>query len=578
MSIIISFFAVFLSAGLLALGIPNEWLHSGSAFLGGISLIPLYTAFCSVPSRRRAACMYGGFISLVHLFSSFWLINFQAFAVFTLGGSTVAYFFLGLPFGICIYYCMKLPVRLRPFVFAALWTVWEWFKASGFFAYPWGSLAMTGLSLRPLIQIADITGVWGITFLIALTAALLGESLLAATGLTEGFSKAQGYPLKAPLVFTAALLFTAHVYGFFRLYEKRTPEKTVRLALIQQNTDPWILDADVFFENLSGIQKLTENVVGASPEKPDLIIWSEASLAFGYDQFRDYYRQLPADESFSAFLQRMDIPLLAGSSLLNHAGENAYSNAVFLINPDGSVSDTYSKIKLICFAEYIPFIDIPIVQKVFTALVGLDSSGWAPGTEYKTMRLTVKDGTDINFAAPICFEDAFPAHCAQLHNRKSDLLLNLTNDSWSKTASAEYQHFAVAYFRALELRTPLVRSTNGGYTAVIDPIGDVLADLPLFTACGTVVTVPIYPYKRTLYAQWQDWLPFLCLMICITAAVLYRLNPSFCPATTVYNSNSFRRLAAFERNLLQRKHRWKKQWFRKNAGNERRRHSGCPFL
>ncbi|MEL3907118.1 MAG: apolipoprotein N-acyltransferase, partial [Treponema sp.] len=253
---IVSFLSVFCSAVLLSCGIPNEYFHFGSAFFGIISLIPLYTAFLYGKSRRRSACLYGLMTALVHLFGSFWLVNFQDFAVFTLGASTVAYFFLGLPFGIWFYYCMKLPVRLRPFVFASLWTLWEWFKASGFVAYPWGSLAMTTLSLKPLIQIADITGVWGITALIALISALLAETVTSTAGLNSGFSPEKNKPLLRPLIFTAGLLAVINGYGFYRLYEKRIPEKTLTAALVQQNTDPWV--QDMFFENLYDIQKLSE--------------------------------------------------------------------------------------------------------------------------------------------------------------------------------------------------------------------------------------------------------------------------------------------------------------------------------
>ena len=224
--------------------------------------------------------------------------------------------------------------------------------------------------------------------------------------------------------------------------------------------------------------------------------------------------------------------------------------------------DTYSKIQLICFAEYIPFVDHPFVQRFFNSLVGF-SSGWAQGKEYKAMMFTAQNGNGVRFAAPICFEDAFPTLCADLHNQKSDILINLTNDSWSKTASAEYQHFAVAYFRAIELRTPLVRSTNGGFTCVIDPVGNIIASLPLFTADSLSVSVPIYPYRRTFYAQWKDWLPALFLVIALIAAIAYRFSPAFCKKAVVYMEHPLEWLSPAERRKRQRKQLWKKTWFRK---------------
>ena len=563
MSVLSSFFAVISSAVLLSLGIPNEYLHFGSAFFGIISLIPLYVAFYNAPTRKRFAWLYGAMIASVHLFSSFWLAYFENFAVFTLGASTVAYFALGTLFGVWFYYAMKLPIRLRPFAFAGLWTVWEWFKGSGFVAYPWGSLSMSALSLRTFVQIADITGIWGITALIALTSALLAEIILAATGLSIGFSKQHGRPLYRPLIFTAALLLCVNGYGIFRLYEKREPQQTLTLAIVQQNTDPWVFGIDQFFTNLYRTQQLTEQAIASAPVKPDLIVWNESSLAYGYDQFKDYYHRLPFEESFTDFLQRMDIPLLTGSPLLRNEEKGSYSNAVYLINPDGSVQDTYSKIQLICFAEYIPFVDHPLVQRFFSSLVGF-SSGWEPGDVYKTVPLTTQNGKIVRFAAPICFEDAFPALCADLHNQRSNILINLTNDSWSKTASAEYQHFAVAYFRAIELRTPLVRATNGGYTCVIDPTGAMLASLPLFTAASISVSVPIYPYQQTLYAQWKDWFPALMLCIGIVAMIIYRRSTSFCKKAAVFMANPLEHLDAKVQKQLQEKRRLKKTWVRKH--------------
>ena len=528
MSVISSFLAVLCSAALLSLGIPNEYLHFGSAFFGIIALIPLYTSFCISPTRRRTAWMFGAMIAFVHLCSSFWLAYFENFAIFTLGASTAAYFFLGFLFGHWFYDAMKLPLNVRPFAFACLWTLWEWFKGSGFVAYPWGSLSMTTLSLRTLIQIADITGVWGITFLVALISALLAEIIRGAMGITAGLSKLQGRPLVRPLVFTAALLLLVTGYGLFRIHEKRTPQQNLTLVLVQQNTDPWVSGLDLFFDNLHNTQKLTEKAITESTVRPDLIVWNESSLAYGYDQFQDYYRHQPFQESFTDFLQRMNIPILTGSPLLQDAERGKYSNSVYLIAPNGTVLSTYSKIQLICFAEYIPFTDHPFVQRFFDSLVGF-SSGWAPGTEYKAMTFTAQNGIDVRFAAPICFEDAFPALCADLHNQNSNILINLTNDSWSKTASAEYQHFAVAYFRAIELRTPLVRSTNGGYTCVVDPAGNITASLPLFTSDALSVSVPVYPYRRTFYAQLKDWLPALFMVIALIAAASFRLSPAFLP-------------------------------------------------
>ena len=132
MSIISSFLAAVCTAVMLSFGIPNEYLHFGSGYFGFAALIPIYIAFCFSPSRRRSGLMYGAVIALIHLISSFWLAYFENFAIFTLGASTIAYFCLGSLFGVWFYYAMQFPIRVRPFAFAVLWTLWEWLKGSGY--------------------------------------------------------------------------------------------------------------------------------------------------------------------------------------------------------------------------------------------------------------------------------------------------------------------------------------------------------------------------------------------------------------------------------------------------------------
>ena len=189
-------------------------------------------------------------------------------------------------------------------------------------------------------------------------------------------------------------------------------------------------------------------------------------------------------------------------------------NGVVLIDSDGDVLDSYAKMQLVPFAEFLPFIDSPIVQRLFDKIVGF-SSGYNQGYRYKVLKIRNRKGEDVRFATPICYEDAFPSLCAGLHEKGSDLLINLTNDSWSRTDSAEYQHFAIAYFRAIELRTSLVRSTNAGYTCVVDPKGNVVASLPLFKEGFLHVEIPLYSHKTTPYALFKDWLPLLLFIILI---------------------------------------------------------------
>lgn len=511
MSFLLSLIIVIFSAVLLSLGIPNEIFHFGNSIMGLICFIPLYYAFFRSNSKHKTALMYSFFVSLTHLFSSFWLINFQDFAIFTLGASTIAYFVLAYPFGLFFNYIFKYSdIKHRPFLFALTITLWEYFKSSGFTAYPWGVVSMTALNLHTFIQFIDVTGVWGLSYVLALIGAMETEVILAFFGLTEGFKKNKKRPLMQPLFLTIFLIFIINTYGFFALQNNESPTKNISLLLVQQNIDPWY---DSMEESVKVGQRLTREALKEN-KNIDLVVWSESSLSRSYEDYKDWYKFIPNDDPFIPFLKEIKLPILIGTPLKGKEDPSKTYNGVALIDENGNILQTYSKMQLVPFAEFLPFIEHPIVKKFFNRLVGF-SSGWAQGQIYKLFNLKTKKGYDVSFTTPICYEDAFPSLCAGLHEKGSDLLINLTNDSWSKIESAEYQHFAIAYFRAIEMRTSLVRSTNGGYTCVINPKGEILGTLPLFKESTLNIDVPIYSHKTTPYAFFKDWLPLLLFVILI---------------------------------------------------------------
>ncbi len=509
-------FCVLLASIMLSLGIPNELFRNGIAPFGFVALIPFYLAVRETRSYRFAGVLCGLFVLLVHVMSSFWLAYFKDFAVFTLGASSVAYFLYAAPVGVALRYASRSPALWRPFLFAAVWTLWEWLKSIGFLAYPWGTLVMTTFPLKPLIQIADVTGVWGIGFLLALVACVLGELVpvspqasgrrpVRSLSRVTGGRQSRDESLRA-LAFTAGLLILALSYGTVTLMRDIRPRTTLDTILVQHNADTW--EDGGLRKNLRVGQQLTRRALAEGRPRADLAVWSESILTRPYIEHRPLYDRLPADDPFTRFLGETDTPLLVGSPVIVSREPLLYSNSVILLGPSGERLDWYAKIQLVPFAEYMPFTEYRWVREFFDAIVGF-SSGWTPGTEIKTMSVVNHEGIPVRFATPICFEDAFPALCAALHNSGSDVLINLTNDSWSRTDSAEMQHFVIAAFRAVELRTTLVRSTNAGYTCVVDPRGTVIADLPLFTADAVRVDVPIYDRTTTLYARYGDWFPAL---------------------------------------------------------------------
>jgi apolipoprotein N-acyltransferase len=291
MSILPAVFSVLLSAVLLSAGIPNEYLKLGSVLLGLFSLVPLYFAFLGTKRQVVAGFLGGLMMMTVHLLSSFWLANFKEYAILTLGGSAMVNFCFGFLAGLLLKHALSFPLHIRPFVFAAVWMIWEWFKSIGFLAYPWGTLVMTSRQLFPLIQIADITGTWGISFLFALVSAVAAETLIAVRARSKLFTPSTA--------FTLFLLALACVYGIFRIAVQPQPETTLNVVMVQQNTDSW--DEGGFKKAILVSEKLTRAAIARSGKKPDLVVWSESTLTYPYLENREYYKVFPPEDPLGPF-------------------------------------------------------------------------------------------------------------------------------------------------------------------------------------------------------------------------------------------------------------------------------------
>ena len=213
-----------LSSVLLPLALPNEFVggaigilglradesfYWGNALLGLVCIAPAFYAICRSPSFKVAARLGVVFGGVSTALSSFWLMFFQGFSVWTYGGTILGYmgynallfpFLLGLS---------RLSPRFRPFLLAVGWAVYEYFKSIGFLGYPWGLVAYPVGSVLPLIQFVDITGVWGLSFLMALINALIAEyALTGGDYASEGREHSSSFLVAGAFVYGAIKLAT----------------------------------------------------------------------------------------------------------------------------------------------------------------------------------------------------------------------------------------------------------------------------------------------------------------------------------------------------------------------------------
>lgn len=559
------FLYTLLSCCLIALAIPNELLRFGSPAIGLLALFPFYVALRRARSYREAfaICFVHG--AVTHLLSSFWLGNFPGFAIFTLGASDIGTGFFEAFFGLAFHFpflltsgrqrlaqaagANHLAVPLRIFWFSSIYVIWEYCKSTGFLAYPWGTLSMTAYRWPLLTQIADITGVYGVTFLLALFSAVLGEGAIL---LGETFCPESGKNVFASYRRSCraalALLVLSFCYGIFRLSEERLPVKMMNTVLVQQNRNPNRHDEE---QNILLAERLTQeklDEISAGGEVCDLVVWSEAVLSRRFPAAETYYNYFPDEEPLIRFIKKSRTPFIIGGPIVFNEENHEYGNSALLFDKNGEFKGSYTKMHLVPFAEAIPFREYEAVRNIIKSMVGF-SYGWTHGKKPVLFeiplesRLSPPTSFDIISLAdgkkkrggqpetalistPICFDDSAHEVCRAFFHGGSEIFVNITNDSWSKTDSSEIQHFVVAHYRSIEYRATTIRAANAGCTVVIDPTGRTLADLPLFEEGALAYKVPIYERKMTVYARLGDWLPWslIALAFAYIAFAVRRAN------------------------------------------------------
>lgn len=521
----------------MALSLPNELFRFGFAPLGPLALVPLYIALLDAPGLRGAALLVSLFGAAQHALSSYWLYFFKDFAFWTIGGTTLAYAVVYYVLGLYLGLFVQRSGRPRPLAFALLWAAFEYQKSVGFLGYPWGLLPYSLTDALPLLQVADLTGVYGLSAALALTNAAIAELLaqpraaatLSAKAAVQGLRRALG-PERMDARSKAgwlglAMAFAALVagYGAWRLSTPIPEAGHFEALIVQQNIDPWYAGEEAA---LAANVRLARQALAKAPRAPDLVVFSETSLRRPYAEFRDYFSTKPEGYALIPFIKDSGAPLLTGAPVVLDWETWAASNSVLLIGPDASLRGSYAKIHPVPFAEAIPLWEFAWFRTFMREAVGLES-GWVMGTEYKVFDLQTRAG-EIRFGTPICFEDAFPEVCSRFFEGGADLLVNLTNDSWSKTVSAEIQHWAAARFRSIEYRRTLLRSTNGGLSCVVGPYGELQASLPLFEPAARIVDVPIYRSAgNTVYFRFGDWFALSCLLLSGLWAVILMAGEGF---------------------------------------------------
>jgi apolipoprotein N-acyltransferase len=476
--------------------------------LAWIAAVPMLAAIDRAPTFRRALFLGswagavetgGGFYWLVdvaHRFASFpWPAAFVVFLAFCATRAVIFLLFTAIVCGV------RRRVRV-PMAFLAppVMVICEIIVPQVFPCGQWISQAW-----QPhVIQIAELTGPWGVTALLMMVNGALYDLI--------DDPRAARWPLGSAAVVLAAAL----VFGHVRMREidaMLTHAPWLKIGLVQPNiaytVDGSISDEEAI-RQLKALQGQSQRLeqMGA-----DLTVWSEGSYPASLP--RDFVADFSA--SSAAMVRRgLEKPTIIGASMVDTVHEELAYNSALLIDTDGGIGGRYDKVRLLAFGEYIPGIEyFPWLRDILPIGSGQFTAGAGPAI----MPMRGPKGEMWMLGPVICYEDILPGFLRRVGALHPNLLVNLTSDSWFGAGSEPWEHLALSVYASVELRVAMVRAVNSGVSALIDPNGRVVAksyaDDPYRhprPADGLLVAAPRMAGSDTIYVRYGWWFPTLCFL------------------------------------------------------------------
>lgn len=512
-----------ISAFIYALAFPSFLNDKGYPFLAFVALIPMLFALNRTRFRYSflLGAIFGGTFLAVF---NYWLSTFHPLAIF-IGPSirAIQLFFLFPLFKLAYI----LPKKHKVLYQASAYALYTFIIQLGFLAYPYGNLASALVSYLPVIQIASITGQWFLSFFFIIPQIFIADYFIRFS--YKSFYVFLEEQVK-PILIYFVILIGILIFGFKTItyYENIEPSSYVKIATIQHNSDTWKGGYQQYKNNFEVMKKLT---LQAMESDPDMVIWSETAFVPSVSWHTKYPSSRLTSklvDDFVEFGKNLDVPLITGNpeGVLKEGATEPFDddgnwnrddyNSVILF-ADGKLLDTYRKQHLVPFTEYFPY--EKQFPKFYAFLKAHDYHWWLPGEESKVFNYN-----QLKFSTSICFEDIFEDISRNFVKDGSSLLLNLSNDSWSRAVSAEMQHMDLGVLRTVENRRSAVRSTNSGMTCLILPTGKVIEPITPFTEDYRIYKVPIYTEKDfglTFYTKYGNWFIYLLAVLQISWLIKY---------------------------------------------------------
>lgn len=486
-----------LSGGMLTLSFPPIGLYG----LVWFSLVPFFLLLHGETSYRRGF-FFGFAVGFIHVSTTMYWISVSVYrygGIPLLGSAALTLsliFYLSLYWGLMgLTFVSLRSVRvLWLFPFAAV--VIEYVRGYPLIHLPWGGIEMALPPNLSISQIADLTGIYGLGFLIYLVnftvyrlwydiwekriSSMLGES-----------------------IFVILILSAAWMYGVMRIPEIRkevSQWRKFKVCLVQPDIDQsvkWKASWEA-----KGLNRYIEMSRSAAEGfRPELVVWPEAAVTFYINERPELFHRV-----LKMVLSYHFMMIFGATSYEMEKDKTVFHNSAYLVSKAGDITDRYDKVRLVPFGEYVPLRRwFPFVRNI----VGTEED-FTPG---KVLRPLKSEKGLIG--TTICFEGIFPRISRELVRKGAALLVNLTNDAWFGRTSGPYQHLRLSAYRAVEDRIYLVRSTGTGISAIVDPMGEILARIPLGVEGFIRAVVRMRRGSQTFYAMYGDVFVVFCTVFVI---------------------------------------------------------------
>lgn len=482
------------SALLVFLSFPDY----GISYLAWIAFVPLLLV---IDGRSTGYAFFTGLLAgfMANTAIFFWIYEVESFRVFH-GLILGAYLGLYTAIWCAVLSLFRVSNPLFPVLGASAWILVDYLMAhAGFLAFSWATLARTQTGNLPLVQIAAVTGEYGLTFLVMLVNMLIAQALMRRSW--------------TPVAIGAVVIAAAHAWGSWWL-DVADPAPVLRVAAIQPalerrdpGTGPGTDEALAVLEELS---------LEAANSGADLLVWPE-SVIYDWRAYPEIVNRV------TAFVAGAGVPLLLGVSENEKFAyvdrdhpttkPKRYNSAV-LVMPDSKISEPYNKNLLVPFAEYTPLEGIVSWPEwLVSEILPLE-----PAEGYRHFSL----GNDVMIAPVICWENLFADFVRLAIPEAPRMLVHIVNDSWFGKSPASIQHNAASVFRAIENDTPVIVASNTGPSVIIDRRGRVMDAVDGLFTPGIAIAEVAPGDGVTFYSRNGDVFVFLCALL-VFAAIARRL-------------------------------------------------------